>query len=147
MNDVSVNRAGVFSERLYRLLQRAYPRAFREDYACEMLLVFRDAYATAARRGNWGVLGLWRDIAGDFITSVCIQRIRSWMPDNRHPVMLADQDALAMALHFTLDIAQRTDIGHTRASNEDNLISVVPEDQDLLRARGALFVVSDGMGG
>ncbi|MGZ3682021.1 MAG: Stp1/IreP family PP2C-type Ser/Thr phosphatase [Ktedonobacterales bacterium] len=147
MNDVSVNRMGVFSEHLYRLLLRAYPRAFREDYASEMLLVFRDAYATAARRGNWGVLGLWRDIAGDFITSVCIQRIRSWMPDNRHPVMLADQDALAMALHFTLDIAQRTDIGHTRASNEDNLISVVPEDQDLLRARGALFVVSDGMGG
>src|SRR2546421_604066 len=73
MNDVSVNRGGLFSERLYRLLLRAYPRAFREDYASEMLLVFRDAYATAMRRrGSWGVLGLWRDIAGDFITSVSI---------------------------------------------------------------------------
>jgi hypothetical protein len=31
-----------FSERLYRLLLRAYPRAFREEYETEMLLVFRD---------------------------------------------------------------------------------------------------------
>lgn len=148
MEDNSVSRTRARSERLYRLLLRAYPRAFREDYAAEMLLAFRDAYAEAARRrGSRGVLGLWRDIAGDFVTSVCIQRIRSWMPDGGHTVMLADENALAMALPFTLDVAQRTDIGRTRASNEDNLVSVVPDDQDLLRTRGALFVVSDGMGG
>ena len=43
------------SERLYRLLLLAYPRAFREQYAAEMLLVFRDAYrdAVAARRERW----------------------------------------------------------------------------------------------
>lgn len=52
-----------------------------------------------------------------------------------------------MALQLTLDIAQRTDIGLKRANNEDNLISVVPEDNQLLQTRGALFVVSDGMGG
>lgn len=148
MDDVSVSRASAFSDRLYRLLLRAYPRAFREEYAAEMLLVFRDAYGEAVRRqGSRGVLRLWRDIAGDFVTSVCIQRIRSWMPDTLRTAMLAEKETLAMALQFTLDVAQRTDIGQTRASNEDSLISVVPDDQDLLRARGALFVVSDGMGG
>lgn len=148
MADGLVSRASAVSERLYRLLLRAYPRAFREDYADEMLLVFRDAYAEALRQGgSQGVLGLWRDIASDFVTSVCIQRIRSWMPDGSRAVMLADEHALAMALHFTLDVAQRTDIGRIRASNEDSVIAVVPDDQDLLRTRGALFVVSDGMGG
>lgn len=52
-----------------------------------------------------------------------------------------------MTLPFTLDFAQRTDIGLKRATNEDNFVSVVPEDQQLLQTRGALFVVSDGMGG
>lgn len=148
MDAVSAKRASTFSERLYRLLLRAYPRAFREDYAPEMLLVFRDAYVDALRRqGKQGVLGLWRDVMGDFITSVCVQRIRSWIPDSAHTLMPEERGMLAMALQFTLNVAQRTDIGHTRASNEDSLISVVPDDQDLLRARGALFVVSDGMGG
>lgn len=143
-----MSSASAFSERLYRLLLRAYPRAFREEYAAEMLLVFRDAHEAAMRqRGNLGMLSLWRDIVGDFITSVCIQRIRSWMPDHTHTVMLSGKDTHTMALQFTLDVAQRTDIGRTRASNEDSLISVVPEEQHLMQARGALFVVSDGMGG
>jgi protein phosphatase len=113
-----------------------------------MGLVFRDAYETAVRRrGTWGVLRLWRDVVGDFLASVCIQRMRSWTSGGEHDLALAGKEQLAMALQFTLDVAQRTDIGRTRASNEDNLISVVPEDQRLLQARGALFVVSDGMGG
>ena len=52
-----------------------------------------------------------------------------------------------MALQFTLDVAQRTDIGRISDNNEDNLVAVVPEDMQLLQAKGALFVVSDGMGG
>jgi len=73
---------------------------------------------------------------------------------NRQPVAvvardfaLAGKDQLALMLQFTLDVAQRTDIGRMRANNEDNLISVVPQDRHLLQAKGALFVVSDGMGG
>lgn len=31
------------SERIYQFLLLAYPRAFREEYASEMLLTFRDA--------------------------------------------------------------------------------------------------------
>lgn len=52
-----------------------------------------------------------------------------------------------MTLQFTLDVAQRTDIGRKRSSNEDNLISVLPDDSRPLQTKGALFVVSDGLGG
>lgn len=136
------------AERLYQFLLRAYPRAFREEYASEMLLVFRDAYrATAQRQGTLGMLRLWSDVFGDFITTVCQQRVRSWLARDERDFALAGKEQVAMTLPFTLDIAQRTDIGRTRANNEDNLLAVVPDDQQILQAKGALFVVSDGMGG
>ncbi|MBV9229589.1 MAG: Stp1/IreP family PP2C-type Ser/Thr phosphatase, partial [Chloroflexi bacterium] len=94
-----------------------------------------------------GVLLLWSDFFWDFVKTVCIEQIRSWLQRDGRDFALAGKDQLAMTLQFTLDVAQRTDIGRKRASNEDNLISVVPEDSHLLRAKGALFVVSDGMGG
>src|SRR5262249_55267644 len=46
-----------------------------------------------------------------------------------------------------LDVAALTDIGRTRDTNEDALVSVVPPDQDILRQKGALFVVADCLGG
>ena len=52
-----------------------------------------------------------------------------------------------MTQQFNLVVAQGTDIGRIRTSNEDNLISYVPVDSHSLQAKGALFVVSDGMGG
>jgi PPM family protein phosphatase len=136
------------SERLYRLLLLAYPRDFREEYASEMLLVFRDAYREAVYwQGMLGVLRLWRDFFFDFVKTACIEHGRNWIQRGGRDFALAGKEQLAMTLQFTLDIAQRTDIGRTRANNEDNLISVVPQDSHLLQARGALFVVSDGMGG
>jgi protein phosphatase len=61
---------------------------------------------------------------------------------------LAGKEQVAMgAMPFRLQVAQPTEIGRKRSSNEDNLISVVPEDQQLLHGKGALFVVADGMGG
>ena len=52
-----------------------------------------------------------------------------------------------MAMQFALDVAQRTDIGRVREDNEDNLLAVAPEDDRVRGEKGALFVVSDGMGG
>jgi PPM family protein phosphatase len=139
--------SSALSERLYRLLLLAYPRAFREEYASEMLLVFRDAYYEALRRqGTLGVLRLWRDILSDFFKTVCTQWINIWVQPGERDFALAGKEQLVMTLQFRLDVGQRTDIGRTRANNEDNLIAVVPEDQ-LLRDKGALFVVADGMGG
>src|SRR6266700_2902074 len=48
---------------------------------------------------------------------------------------------------FQFNVAARTDIGCVRENNEDSLLSVVPEDIQILQAKGALFIVADGMGG
>ncbi len=75
-----VNHDSTFSERLYRLLLLAYPRAFREEYASEMLLVFREAYHDALhQQGMSGVLLLWSDFFSDFVKTVCIEHGRSWI--------------------------------------------------------------------
>ncbi|HEY4383056.1 MAG TPA: Stp1/IreP family PP2C-type Ser/Thr phosphatase [Ktedonobacteraceae bacterium] len=148
MGKPSASRDSAFSESIYLFLLRAYPRAFREEYGFEMRLVFRDAYREARRRqGMAGVLRLWSDIVCDFVKTVCIEHGRNWLQRDRRDLALAGKDQLAMTLQFTLDFAQRTDTGRKRANNEDNLVSVVPQDDQLLQAKGALFVVSDGLGG
>src|SRR5258708_39013630 len=43
--------------------------------------------------------------------------------------------------------AHRTDIGRVRARNEDSVGAFEPDDPELLRSRGRLCVVADGMGG
>ena len=48
---------------------------------------------------------------------------------------------------FTLEAAFQTDVGRTRSSNEDNALSVIPEDRQVFTEKGALFVVADGLGG
>jgi serine/threonine protein phosphatase PrpC len=47
----------------------------------------------------------------------------------------------------TLTFAHLTDTGRVRTRNEDFLGVFEPDDPELLRSRGRLFVVADGMGG
>jgi len=47
----------------------------------------------------------------------------------------------------TVAFANLTDIGRVRARNEDSLGAFEPDDPMILRSRGRLFVVADGMGG
>jgi serine/threonine protein phosphatase PrpC len=144
----SMNHDSSLSERLYHLMLLAYPRRFREEYATEMFLAFRDAYSeTSRQQGTLGVLSLWCDFFCDYVKTVCIQYVQSWMQRGESNFVLAREGQLAMTKQFNLVVAQRTDIGRKRTSNEDNLTSFVPEETDALQARGALFVVSDGMGG
>jgi protein phosphatase len=133
------------SEYLYRLMLHAYPRPFRDEYATQMLLVFRDVQADAS--GGWSLLRLWRDVTRDFVASLSVQWTRYWMSGIKNASLLVGKEQLVMALPFTLNVAQQTDTGLTRPSNEDNLIVVMPQNQQLLQSRGALFVVSDGLGG
>src|SRR5215469_10731859 len=116
------------SERLYRLMLRAYPRPFRDEYATEMLLVFRDAQADTT--GDWSLLTLWHVVIADFTASLCVQWARHWM-SRRTNSSFAGKEQLAMALPFTLNVAQQTDIGRTRPSNEDNYLVVMPQNQQL----------------
>ena len=148
MKHPSLSRDISLSERLYHLMLLAYPRRFREEYANEMLLVFHDAYSeTSRQQGTLGVLNLWCDFFCDYVKTVCIEHVQSWVQRGESNFVLAREGQLAMTKQFNLVVAQRTDIGRKRSSNEDNLTSFVPGDNDALQARGALFVVSDGMGG
>ncbi len=148
MDHLRAHRRRALAEQLYQLLLLAYPRAFRDEYASEMLLTFRDAYRdVSCERGIVGVLGLWSDVFADFVKSVCVEYARRWMVRGGRTLARSGREQLAMALPFTLQVAHRTDIGRTRARNEDNLLSLVPDDGRLVRTRGALFVVADGMGG
>jgi PPM family protein phosphatase len=47
----------------------------------------------------------------------------------------------------TVTFAHVTDIGRVRTRNEDSLGAFEPDDPELLRSRGRLFVVADGIGG
>ena len=148
MKHPSTNRDSSLSARLYHLMLRTYPRRFREEYATEMFLAFRDAYCeTSKQQGTLGVLSLWCDFFCDYVKTVCIEHVQSWMQHSERNFSLAREGQLAMTKQFNLVVAQSTDIGRMRTSNEDNLASYVPEDSGALQARGALFVVSDGMGG
>ncbi len=52
-----------------------------------------------------------------------------------------------MAKQLRLDVAQLTDVGRKREHNEDNMAYVIPKDLQVMAAKGALFIVADGMGG
>ncbi|HEX6817174.1 MAG TPA: Stp1/IreP family PP2C-type Ser/Thr phosphatase [Ktedonobacterales bacterium] len=52
-----------------------------------------------------------------------------------------------MAKRLRLAVAALTDVGRKRERNQDNVAHHVPQDEDTLRRRGAIFVVADGMGG
>ncbi|HEU5199064.1 MAG TPA: Stp1/IreP family PP2C-type Ser/Thr phosphatase [Ktedonobacterales bacterium] len=52
-----------------------------------------------------------------------------------------------MSKQLRLEVAELTDVGRRRDSNEDNLTRLVPKDPKLMDQKGAIFVVADGMGG
>ncbi|HEY6090410.1 MAG TPA: hypothetical protein VIV83_00315, partial [Gemmatimonadales bacterium] len=53
------------AERIYRLLLRAYPPAFRADYEREMMLVFRDQ----CRDDDVRSVGFWMRVLLDILRS------------------------------------------------------------------------------
>lgn len=52
-----------------------------------------------------------------------------------------------MPKQLRLEVAELTDVGRRRDSNEDNLTRLVPKDPKIMERKGAIFVVADGMGG
>jgi serine/threonine protein phosphatase PrpC len=54
---------------------------------------------------------------------------------------------MALSKQLRLEVAELTDVGRRRDSNEDNLTRLVPKDPKLMDQKGAIFVVADGMGG
>ena len=54
---------------------------------------------------------------------------------------------MSLAKKLRLAAAGLTDVGRRREHNQDNVAHYVPPDENELAAKGALFVVCDGMGG
>ena len=54
---------------------------------------------------------------------------------------------MLLAKKLRVAAAGVTDVGRRRERNQDNVTHLVPSDADVLAAKGALFVVCDGMGG
>ena len=62
------------AERIYRLLLRAYPPAFRAEYGLEMVLLFRDQ----CRDGDVRTVGFWVRVLGDVARSAPALRLEAW---------------------------------------------------------------------
>jgi hypothetical protein len=62
------------TDRAYRILMRAYPLAFRQRFAGEMMLAFRDQRRASGRTG----LRFWAATIWDITRSASLQRADSW---------------------------------------------------------------------
>lgn len=151
MATLSVPRRIMLAERVYRLSLLSYPAKFRRAYGSEMTQTFRDASCAALREeGNQGLLRLYGHVLYDLLTTSCKEHLTSfWLRLKQFMggQSAAGLDALFLTAPLRLQIAQDTDTGRVRSINEDNLLTVLPENPDILKNKGALFVVADGMGG
>lgn len=130
-----------FSLWLYRVFLRAYPSELRQHYEQEMLQTFRACCQEELEQGGIShLLRFWGFIFCDLIKSIPLEHITKlrnyFMGNGERPMGI-----------FALEVALRTDIGLKRPTNEDNMISFLPENAEVMHSKGALFVVADGMGG
>ncbi len=143
------------SVRIYRMLLLAYPSQFRRMFQEEMAQTFRDCCRESVQQeGLWGLTRLWRLVLSDLIVTAFTERLRAMITWIKQVVGMTTDSVLIstgreqrIMTQFNLTVAQQTDIGLKRELNEDNMVSVVPEDAKVMESKGALFVVADGMGG
>ena len=142
MTTSPLKRKITFSEHFYGLLLQIYPSEFRRAFRLEMMQTFRDCYREVLREnGQPGVIRLWGSILYDLATTALIEHVREFV------TKLKGKETITMVNQFSLNVAQLTDIGRKRESNEDNMISIIPDDTQVMIRKGALFVVADGLGG
>ncbi len=137
-----------FSYRLYCLLLYGYPAQFRRMYAREMARTFRDSYRDAVQQhGRSGVLGLWSIVLYDLGVSLFIEHLSTFKAWLKQLLAIEERHGKTFMSLTNIVFAQRTDTGLKRQSNEDSVISILPEDQQVMASKGVLFVVADGLGG
>lgn len=147
----NTSRQVALADRCYRLLLLTYPAHFRRAYGNEMAQTFRaSCRETLDAEGSLGLLRLYSSTLFDLLTTSLKEHFQSllWrLKSLNNALSPAGLDSLALAAPLRLQVAQHTDIGCKRTTNEDNLLSVLPENPQILQDKGALFVVADGMGG
>ncbi len=99
-------RAVEWSVRAYRVLLRAYPASFREEYAGEMTQVFRDVSTDAwRRRGAPGLMTAWLRVLGDLAVTAIGEHVAELQ---RRPTMktaLAIVGSALLAVVFSLFVS------------------------------------------
>ncbi|HKV59055.1 MAG TPA: protein phosphatase 2C domain-containing protein, partial [Ktedonobacteraceae bacterium] len=110
-----------------------------------MAHTFRDSYREAVRQhGRSSVLRLWGIVLYDLGVSLFIEH---WSAFKELLKPIEERHGKNYMSVTNIIFAQRTDIGRKRESNEDSVISILPEDQQVVASKGVLFVVADGLGG
>src|SRR5437763_2259807 len=146
MEPFSSQRLMTIAEHLYLLLLFAYPVEFRRAYRREMIQTFRDCCREVLQHGQWGVLRLCVLVLYDLVTSAFTEHVRTCIAMlkrlflNATDTLFTTEGSTAMVTQFHLNAAQRTDIGRERQVNEDSMISILPEDPQIMAKKGALFV-------
>lgn len=143
------------AEHCYRLLMLTYPTKFRNAYAYEMVQTFRDCCRESlSGGGNWSLVRFCGLTLYDLITTslkehlqLLLRRLKRLTGKQTLLLSPAGLDPLLLTAPLHLQIAKHTDTGLKRSVNEDNLLTFLPEDPQILQNKGALFVVADGMGG
>ena len=83
------SKAVAFSQRVYRLLLAAYPRAHRQEYGGPMVQLFRDQCRDAwKRRRIWGVIWLWLRVLPELLKTAIWERLT----DRRERKNMAGKD-------------------------------------------------------
>lgn len=152
MATFSLPRVVALTDRCYRLLLLAYPAEFRRAYGREMSQTFRAGCRECLHEeGGWGLARFCGLAFFDLVTTSFKEQMKSLLLRLKH---LTGKASLAAGLEpalltapLRLQVAQHTDVGCRRSVNEDNLLTVLPEDPQIFKSKGALFVVADGMGG
>lgn len=144
MSTLPGQRAIIRAEVLYNTLLYLYPRDFRRTYGRHMRQVFRDCYRAERQGGN--LPRFWASMLYDVVTSAGSEHARLLIARFKRLLGMERKSLMATA-QFHLQTASLSDIGLKRAVNEDNMLSVVPDNPDLMGRKGALFLVADGMGG
>jgi PPM family protein phosphatase len=143
----STSRLIALSDYSYRLLLLIYPPAFRRTYGQEMSQTFHDyCRETLHEEGRLGLFHLCGVTLCDILASSIREHLQMLARSLQDQSSLG-LEALALTAPLCLQVAQQTDIGRKRSLNEDNLLTVLPDDPQTLQNRGALFVVADGLGG
>lgn len=77
------------SERAYRILLKAYPRTFREEYGAQMAQAFGDLRRReVGRAGTVGLAALWVRTLADLLVSASAERGRTVVPSLYSPGLI-----------------------------------------------------------
>jgi O-antigen/teichoic acid export membrane protein len=90
----------MIAERIYRLLLRAYPSAFRAQYGREMVLLFRDQ----CQESDGRTLGFWMSIICDVARSAPALRLEAWRENTQRMEVVMKLAAILTVLIGLLGI-------------------------------------------